>query len=564
MMTAGDRLGGSVCHSADGFVDLRPLSLPDMLERATAAAPDAPLIDFFGRVFTYREMAALAGRVATGLAELGIRPGDRVGLYLPNVPYYVAAYHGALRLGAVVVNLSSGSSMEELRRQIGDSGVRVVFTLAATGFLPKAMGLLADSALEWLVVGSLSGCLTSGKAFFQRFFGRGLLPMPPSDGRVSSFDELVANSGSVPRIGVDPMRDVALIQYSSGEGAARGAEFTHQALSANARQMGLLCPWRGTQRPESDERMICALPLSTIFGQGCVLNRIVVKGGQMVMLSFFRPTETIAAIRRTRANCLPATPAMLRALLGHPGLTRMDLASLDLCIVVGAPLPQALRERFEHFSDAQVVETYGLTEAGIVSCNPVDARGRPSPIDRALPATQVALAHRDDPERAPSPGEPGEIIIRGPQLMLSYRRGGTPFVEQEGRRWLRTGDIGSIDAAGRIHFVDHVADTISVTGFRVYPSQIEAILCRHPAVEQALVAGMPDHYAGELPKAFVTLAEGASATPDELRGWLNARVGKHEQLIDVEIRDILPRDRRGRLDRRAVIRRENALPTGSA
>ncbi|NIJ33442.1 long-chain acyl-CoA synthetase [Sphingomonas oligoaromativorans] len=541
------------------------MSLPDLLERAAAVAPDAPLIDFFGRVFTYAEMTALAGRVATGLAELGIRPGDRVGLYLPNVPYYVAAYHGVLRLGAVVVNLSSSSSMEELRRQVEDSGVRVVFTLAATGFLPKAMGLLADSALERLVVGPLSGCLTGGKAFFQRFFGRGLLPMPPSDDRVCSFEELVANNGSVPRIGVDPMRDLALIQYSSGDGgAARGAVFTHQALSANARQMGLLCPWRGTQRPESDERVICALPLSTIFGQGCVLNRIVVKGGQMVMLSFFRPTEAIAAIRRTRANCLPATPAMLRALLNHPGLTRMDLASLDLCIVVGAPLPQVLRERFERFSDAQVIETYGLTEAGIVSCSPVDGRDRPGSISRALPATQVALAHRDDPARAPSPGEPGEIIVRGPQLMLDYRRGGAPFVEREGRRWLRTGDIGSIDVAGHIYVVDRVVDTISVTGFRVYPSQIEAILCRHPAVEQALVAGVPDHYAGELPKAFVTLAEGASVTARDIRDWLNARVGKHEQLVDLEIRDILPRDRRGRLDRQAVIRRENALPTGSA
>jgi long-chain acyl-CoA synthetase len=536
-----------------------------MLERAAAMAPDAPLIDFYGRIFTYGEMMTLAGRVATGLAEIGIRPGDRVGLYLPNVPYYVAAYHGVLRLGAVVVNFSTGGSAEELRQQVEDSGVRVVFTLAVTGFLPKAMRLLADSALERLVVGSLSGCLTGGKAFFQRLFGRGALALPPSDSRVSSFDELIDNAGSVPRIGVDPVRDVALIQYSSGDGAsARGAIFTHQALSVNARQMGLLRPWRGTQRPEADERVVCALPLSEIFGQGCVLNRIVAKGGQMVMLSFFGPSEAIAAIRRTRASCFPTTPAMLRALLDHPGLSRGDLATLDLCIAVGAPLSRALRERFEQFSDAQLIEAYGLTEAGIVSCSPVDGRGQASSISRALPATQVALTHRDDPDRPPLPGEPGEIIVHGPQLMLGYRRGAAPFVEKEGRNWLLTGDIGSIDAAGQIHILDRLADTISVTGFKVYPSQIEAILRRHPAVVLALVAGVADHYAGELPKAFVTLAEGASVTAAELKGWLNARVGKHEQLIDLEIRDTLPRDRRGRLDRRAVIRQEGALPTGPA
>ena len=555
MMAASDRPVEVRRHSADGFVELAPLSLPDLLEQVVATSPDAPLIDFFGRSFSYGEVAALSRRVATGLAELGIRPGDRVGLYLPNVPYYVAAYFGALRLGAVVVNLPLSSSAAELRRQAEEAGTRVVFTLAAAGLLPKAMGLLADGSPERLIVGSLTGCLSGGKALFQRLFGRGMLPMPPSGGRISSFDELIDNDGSVPRIGVDAEQDTALIQYRAEDGEAmRGAEFTHQALTANARQIHLMC---AEHWPDTTERVVCALPLTDMFGQSCVLNRIIAKGGEMVMLSIARPFEMVAAIRRARATCLPVTPALLWALLDHPGLTRADFASLKACLVVGAPLSQALRERFERFSDAQLVEIYALPEAGIISCRRSGGRGKGGAIGRPLLATHVELAHRDDPGRQPAPGEPAEIIVRGPQLLKGYWRDvPPPFIMRGGQRWLLTGDVGTIDPDGHVRLLDRVRDTISVTGFKVYPSQIEAILRRHPAVGQAVVAGVADHYAGELPKAFVTLAEGAVASGAELRDWLNARVGKHEQLVEVEIRESLPRDPVGRLDRRALTSQE--------
>lgn len=542
---------------ADDAVELAPLSLPDMLDRAAERSPDAPLIDFFGRVFSYGEVADLARRVATGLAQLGIRPGDRVGLHLPNVPYYVAAYYGALRLGAVVVNLPPCSPVEVLRRQIDESGTRLIFTLAATDYLPRARDLLIGSSLEMLVVGSLAGCLSGSRAFFHRLFGRGALPMPPADGRITPFDDLVGNDGSVPRIGVDPERDIALIQYpcdgdDSGSGAAA---FTHQALTANARQMRFL----GWRRGEA-ERALCVLPLSEMAGQACVLNRIVAGGGEMVMLAVFQPSELAAAIRRCRANSLPLTPAMLRALLGCPGLNRADLASLDVCIAVGAPVPQALCEQLWEWSDAGLVEAYARPEAGIVSWRPADGRGSATAIGRLLPATHVTLVDRENPEREPAPGEPAEIAVHGPQVMRGYWRnaGAPPFIERDGLRWLLTGDIASIDMDGQVYVMDRLRDTISVTGFRAYPSRIEAILRRHVAVDGAVVVGVPDDFAGELPKAFVTLAEGATASASDLRAWLNARVGKHEQLVEVEIRDALPEARPGGPDRRALIRQEAA------
>ncbi len=566
MMAASDRPVDARRHSVDGIVELAPLSLPDLLEQVVATSPDALLIDFFGRSFSYGEVAALSRRVATGLAELGIRPGDRVGLYLPNVPYYVAAYFGALRLGAVVVNLPLSSSAAELRRQAEEAGTRVVFTLAAAGLLPKAMGLLADGSLERLIVGSLTGCLSGGKALFQRLFGRGMLPMPQSGGRISSFDELIDNDGSVPRIGVDPERDTALIQYMAEDGEVmRGAEFTHQALTANARQMHLLC---SENWPDTVERVVCALPLTDMVGQSCVLNRIIAKGGEMVMLSIARPVETVAAIRRARATCLPATPALLWALLDHPGLTRADFASLKACLLVGA-LSQPLRERFALFSDAQLIEVYALPGAGIVSCRLSDGRGKGGAISRPLPATHVGLAHRDDPARHPAPGEPAEIIVRGPQLLKGYWRDAVPppFIMRGGQGWLPTGDVGTADSDGHVRLLDRDEDMISVTGFKVYPSRVEAILRRHPAIGQAVVAGVADHYAGKLPKAFVTLTKGAAATGPELRDWLNARVGKHEQLVAVEIRESLPRDPIGRLDRRALTSQEvsdRAVPRSGA
>ncbi|HEX8445043.1 MAG TPA: AMP-binding protein [Sphingomonas sp.] len=535
-----------------------PMTVPEMVADAVAARPGAVLIDFLGREYSYAETLAGARRVAAGLQALGIRPGDRIGLFLPNVPHYVAAYYGALMLGAVVVNFSPLYSVEELAHQVADSGTRLLFTISATALLPTALKVLEASALERLVVGSVAGALPPAKSVLYRLFKRKEVAPLPADPRITSFSALIANDGRFPEPAIDPLRDVALIQYTGGTtGSPKGAMLTHQNLTANARQVVAVDPEAG-----QPDRIVGALPLFHIFANACVLNRTVRNGGTMVLLPRFEAGAVLAAVARTKATSLPGVPTMYQALLDHPDIGKTDFSSLRVCISGGAPLPGTVKAAFEAASGALLIEGYGLTESGIASTNPYEGGVQVGTIGQPLPATRFRLVDRDDPSRPAPDGEPGEIVIHGPQIMIGYwnRPDLDPTTFADGG--LRTGDVGVIAPDGYIRIVDRLKDMISVGGFKVFPSRVEAVLYRHPAVREAIVIGVPDAYQGERPKAFVTLRE--DVTPIDgaaLLAWLNPLVGKHERCCAVEVRLTLPKTLVGKLSRKELVAEEAALAT---
>ena len=535
-----------------------PLSLPAMLEASAARAPEAALLDFLGRKYSYAETLSGARRVACGLAALGIGKGDRVGLYLPNVPHYVAAYFGALMAGAVVVNFSPLYTVDELAHQVADSGTRLLFTLSATALLPNALAVMEKGGIERLVVGSVAGALPPGKALFYRLFKGKDVARRPDDPRILAFSALIDNDGAVPPVPIDAEADIALLQYTGGTtGTPKGAMLTHQALTANARQIAAIDPHAGV-----NDRIIGVLPLFHIFANAAVLNRTVFTGGEIVLLPRFEAGQVLAAVQRTKATALPGVPTMYQALLDHPGIGRADISSLRVCVSGGAPLAAELKTRFEAATGATLVEGYGLTESGIASVNPYEGENRAGTIGQPLPATLFRLVDRDDPARPAPEGEPGEIVISGPQLMKGYwnRPDSDAQVFVDGG--LRTGDVGLIDDEGYIRIVDRLKDMISVGGFKVFPSQVEAVLYRHPAVKEALVIGVPDPYRGESPKAFVTLQDGAIASPEELKDWLNPQLGKHERVAAVEIRLSLPKTLVGKLSRKELVAEERANAAG--
>ena len=531
-----------------------PLSLPAMFEASAARAPDAVLIDFLGRRYSYAETLDGARRVAAGLIRLGIGKGDRVGLYLPNVPHYVAAYFGALMTGAIVVNFSPLYTVDELHHQVEDSGTKLLFTLSASALLPNALAVMERGGIEHLVVGSIAGALPPGKSLFYRLFrGKEITPRP-QDPRILAFSTLIYNDGLFPPVPIDPETDIALLQYTGGTtGTPKGAMLTHQALTANARQIAAVDARSGVE-----DRIIGVLPLFHIFANAAVLNRTVFTGGEMVLLPRFDAGQVLAAVRRTKASALPGVPTMYQALLDQPAIGKADLSSLRVCISGGAPLPAELKARFETETGAKLVEGYGLTESGIASVNPYDGENRTGTIGQPLPATTFRIVDRDDPTRPAPEGEPGEIVIAGPQIMKGYwnRPDSDAKVFVEGG--LRTGDVGLIDEQGYIRIVDRLKDMIAVGGFKVFPSQVEAVLYRHPAVKEALVIGIPDSYRGESPKAFVTLRDGEKAGGEAIRAWLNPQLGKHERVVAVEIRLSLPKTLVGKLSRKELVAEERA------
>jgi long-chain acyl-CoA synthetase len=535
-------------HPTPWDQDYPPLTLTEMFERAARRAPNAWLIDFMGRKYSYAETLSGVNRVACGLARLGIRPGDRVGLFLPNVPHYVAAYYGALKAGAVVVNFSPLYTPAELAAQVEDSGTRLLFTLSARALLPAALEVLDVSRLERLVVGSVAGVLPPAKSILYRLLKRREIAVRPRDERIMAFSMLIGNDGVCPDVAVDA-DDLALLQYTGGTtGAPKGAMLTHQNLSANARQVDAIDP-----EPGAEDRIVGVLPLFHVFANCCVLNRTVAHGGEMVLLPRFDAAQLLAAVERTRATSLPGVPTMYQALLDHPATARADLSSLRLCISGGAPLPLDVKHRFEARTGARLVEGYGLTEtAGVVSTNPYEGLNKEGTIGQPIPATLVAVVDKEDPTRPAEPGEPGELVVSGPQVMKGYwkRPEADAAVFVQGR--LRTGDVGLIDEDGYIRIVDRLKDMIVVSGYKVFPSQVEAVLYRHEAVREAIVIGVADPYSGERPKAFVTLELGASATGAEIADWLNAQLGKHERVAAVEIRATLPKTMIGKLSRKEL------------
>jgi long-chain acyl-CoA synthetase len=528
------------------------LSLPSFFAEAAVRHGEAPLVDFLGRTSSYAALHAEAVTFAAALQRKGIRKGDRIGLYLPNVPVYVSAYYGALIAGAVVVNFSPLYSAQELSAQVKDSGARLLVTLDVTSLLPTALQVLDSSPLERLVVARLADLLPWPKALALRVLGRKALARIPQRKDVTLWTQLRQNAIPVP-VQIDAERDVALIQYTGGTtGTPKGAMLTHQNMTANARQVEALDPRAGER-----DMILGVLPLFHVFANTCVLNRTIANGGCIAMLPRFEAGQALKTLQRVKATAMPGVPTMYQALLDHPQFAKTDFSTLRVCISGGAPLPGPLKERFEAASGARLVEGYGLTEtSGVVSSNPYEGEGCAGAIGQPLPATRVRLLDKEDASKDAPEGEPGELAVRGPQVMQGYwnrpEADADAFAQREDGRWLRTGDVAVIEPDGFIRIVDRIKDMIAVGGFKVFPSQVEAVLLEHPAVKEALVIGVADAYHGELPRAYVTLNEGAGEDGVALKDWLNARLGKHERVDAVVVRESLPKTMIGKLDRKAL------------
>ena len=540
------------CHPGGWDQHFAPLSLPAMFAEAVQSHPAARLVEFLGRSFSYSELHEEACAFACGLKEMGIVSGDRVGLYLPNIPGYIPAYFGALMAGATVVNFSPLYTAAELEAQVADSGARLLVTVDLTKLLPTALQVLGNSSLEKLVVARFTQQLTRFKGLAFRLLSGKELTAIPDQPNVIEWQKAL-RGGEPPKLDIDPEQTLALLQYTGGTtGTPKGAMLTHQNLTANARQIQALDPHAGER-----DVILGALPLFHVFANTAVLNRTIINRGCIAMLPRFDVGQILAAIRNDRATSLPGVPTMFQAMLDDPRIEGADFSSLRICIAGGAPLPIRLKERWEATTGVRLVEGYGLTEtAGVVTANPYEGDDRAGTIGQPLPATRLRLLDREDPTRDAPPGEPGELAIAGPQVMQGYwqrsEAAATAFAMRDGEKWLRTGDVAVLEEQGYFRVVDRIKDMIAVGGFKVFPSQVEHVLLQNPAVKEALVIGMPDELKGEIPRAFVTLNAGEDARGADLCKWLNERVGKHERVDSVVVRDSMPKTMIGKLDRKAL------------
>ena len=528
-------------------------TLPEMLARRVAQAPDAPFLHFLGRTYSYGDIEREAKSFAAGLLAMGIKQGDRVGLFLPNVPIYASAYYGAMMAGAVVVNFSPLYTVEELSWQVEDSGTRLLVTLDVPALYDTAAKVLESSGLETLVIGSLADMLPRLKGIAMRLFKRSdIAKVEWGPDKRKWADVLKHWPEGEPTF--DQRDDLALLQYTGGTtGRPKGAMLGHSQLTVNAQQVGALNPFDDP----SKEVIMGALPFFHVFANTALLNHALVTGASIVMVPRFEAKQVLQSIETYRATAFPGVPTMFQALLDHPDLAKADLSSLKVCISGGAPMPDPVHKRFEEVTGVRIAEGYGLTEsAGVVSANPYEGTRKAGTIGQLVPETEIILLDKEDPTKLAPDGQPGELAIHGPQVMRGYwhrpETDAEVFVERDGKRYLRTGDVAEMDSEGFLKIVDRIKDMIAVGGFKVFPSVVEEALLKHEAVKEALVIGVPDDYHGEMPRAFVTLHAGKDATGEELAKWLNKRVGKHERVDSVVVREELPKTLIGKLDRKAL------------
>ena len=538
-------------------VELPKASLAGLLEDAARDFPHAPALHFEGRTTSYAQLAAQARRVSGVLAQMGVGRGTRVGLVLPNCPQAVVALFGALRLGATVVQNNPLYTERELAYQLADAGVEVLVCLDLTYERVKA--LRSRTAIREVIVTSVLDELPGVKRVLAPYTRKGKAASAAigRDEPVKRWRELLGAAPAAPeQVEVDAERDLALLQYTGGTtGVSKGVMLTHANLRANVEQVRAWFPDADPGR----EVMMAVLPFFHVYGLTVCLLLGLRLGAALVLIPRFDLDGVLAAVDKYRPTLFPGVPTMYVAINNAVSKGGHDLSSVKACLSGAAALPLEVAERFERFSGGRLVEGYGLSETSPVAiANPIYGKRKAGTIGMPIPDTLARVADPEDPGRTMPAGEPGELALAGPQVMLGYwnRPDETAQVLRDG--WLLTGDMAVMDEEGYFSIVDRKKDMIIAGGYNIYPREVEEILYEHPKILEVAVAGVPDSYRGEVVKAFVVLRPGEQATTDEIREFAKARLAGYKVPRSVEFRDDLPKTMIGKVLRRALVEEEQA------
>ncbi len=532
-------------------ITLPSMVLPELLETAAHQFPAAAAILFYGRVITYAELDMLASRFAAALVRAGLTPGERIALVLPNVPQAVICYYGALRAGATVVLTNPLYEAGALIRQVEDAQVSSIVALSM--FHPLVSQVRARVRFERVIFTNLKEYLpsTQRQLFTLLRQDREGHRVPDAEARRSLWLSHMlegANAQSLPTL--DPARPAVLLYTGGTTGDARGVLHTHRSLVANALQTSSWFP--DAQR--GHERVLCALPFSHAYGMTACMNFAVALAAAMILLPTFETRNALHAIRREHPTIFPGVPSMYAAINEIKNARSYGLASLRACISGAAPLPIEVQEGFERITRAQLVEGYGLTEAGPVThANPLSESHRHGFIGLPLPATDARIVDLATGADLP-PGQIGELLVRGPQVMQGYwnRPDETAEALLPGG-WLRTGDLASMNEDGFFQVIERKKEMIVAGRYNIYPRDVEEVLYEHPKVLEAAVAGVPNGAGKTEVTAFVVLRRGERATAEEIIQFLRERISSYKLPNVVEFRDALPRSFIGKVLRRVLV-----------
>jgi long-chain acyl-CoA synthetase len=535
--------------------DLAPPSftLDELLTGAVARYGNRTLLDYRGTEISYAQFGEQVLHTAAGLMRLGIRPGDRVALYLPNTPYHPVSFFAVIKAGAVVVHLSPLDSPRELAHKLEDSGARVLITVNLAPMLAAAGKLLAAGHVERMIVGD--------DAVFGTKPGPPLAPIPTGDSRIVDFAALLREPPPPAWPQILP-GDLAVLQYTGGTtGAPKGAMHTHATLCAAVASAEQFTNAQVRSDGQTPERVIVVLPLFHVYALLLLLWHVG-RGSVMSIHPRFDVDAVLRDIEVKRATNFPGVPTMWIALNAVPGIEQRDFSSLRQVGSGGAPLPPEVAQRFESLVGRRLGGGWGMTETATAgTANLLVGPNRAGSVGVPLPGFEAQIVALDDPRRVLPIGETGELRVRGPNVFKGYwnRPEETAAAFVDG--FFLTGDIGRIDADGVVYLVDRKKEMIISGGYNVYPRLIEDALYEHPSVAEACVIGVPDDYRGQAAKAFIVLRSGAAEfSLEALCEFLGERLGRHEMPAVLEFRASLPKTAVGKLSKKDLVAEESGKP----
>ncbi len=536
----------------------RPLQ--HLLDDAAERYPDRPAVTFFGRDLTYKTLRDLADRFAGGLQALGLRPGERVSLHLPNCPQFVIAYYGTLKAGGVVVPFNPLYVEREIAGQLADCGAAIAVTLDL--FAGRVRAAKAGSRLAHVIVTRINEFFPAPLRLLYplRARRRGEWPRITLDATTHPFSAVTAGAPLAEQA-ARGTGGVAVLLYTGGTtGTPKAAMLTHGNLVANAYQSS---SWY-VAPPDATGTTVGVLPLFHSYAMTVVMNGTLLRGGRMVLLPRFEAEAVLKVIARNRPDQLPGVPTLYNALVSHPAVGRYDLRSVRACISGAAALPAEVQSRFERVTGGSLVEGYGLTEASPVThVNPLAGLRKPGSIGIPVPDTDARIVDLEGGTTTLPVGEAGEMVVRGPQVMAGYwnKLAETASALRDG--WLFTGDVARMDEDGFFYIVDRKKEMLITGGLNVYPREVEEVLFAHPAVLEAALVGVPDPHKGEVGRAFVVLRPDAQATAEEILAHCKTHLAPYKIPKGIEFRESLPKSLIGKVLRRVLAEEVRASPSGT-
>jgi long-chain acyl-CoA synthetase len=529
-------------------VEIYEGSLTDFFRSSVEKHRNKTALTFYGTTFDFARLEALSEKMAASLAARGVKKGDRVALMLPNCPQYVVSFLATVRLGAVVTQLNPMYVEREIEHILEDSGAET--SVVYSDAYPRVKNVMGQTTLKNVIVVDFEGepeGLESGH---------------------ESFGEVIAEDAeSAPPVVVDPVEDLAVLQYTGGTtGVSKGAMLTHRNLVANVQQMLAVC----IDDPaafSNNQNIIATLPYFHIFGFTCVMLFGIRQGLNQLLLPRFDVEEVMNLVKDEEPVMFSGVPTMYMAISS----SGMDLMEYGFDRVRtynsgGAPLPVTLKRTFEKKTGRPLLEGYGLSEASPVTHinPPFTGQGREGSIGVPIPSTDVHIVDVETGTREMPVGEPGELVIHGPQVMKGYWNMPEETAEVLRDGWLHAGDVARMDEDGYFYIVDRKKDMISAGGYNVYPREIEEVLYEHEGVSEAVAIGVEDEYWGETAKAFVVRKPGNEVTEEEILAVCRQRLAPYKIPKTVEFREELPKSTVGKLLRRVLADEERAKTAGAS